>query len=99
METEISAAQWVSVAQDIGATTAEKLEGISSGVDADPLPFLLPSLPHLPRLLHPCFTRSLPYHFSSPAPLNLVPVVSKVGGAASHGRTLRFYTALFHHKM
>ena len=42
METEISAAQWVSVAQDIGATTAEKLEGISSGMDADPLPFLLP---------------------------------------------------------
>jgi len=45
----------------IGATTAEKLEGTARGVDADPLPFLRPSLPRLPFLLHPCYTHSLPY--------------------------------------
>ena len=45
----------------IGATTAEKLEGTSSGMDAEPLLLSPPSLPHLPLLLHPCFTHSLPY--------------------------------------
>ena len=30
-------------------------------MDADPLPFSAPSYPHLPLLLHPCFTHSLPY--------------------------------------
>jgi len=45
----------------IGATTTEKLERTSRGVDANPIPFLHPSLPRLPLLLHPCFTQSLPY--------------------------------------
>ena len=45
----------------IGATTTEKLERTSRGVDANPIPFLHPSLPRLPLLLHPCFSQSLPY--------------------------------------
>jgi len=45
----------------IGATTAEKLKGTSRAVDANTIPFLHPSLPRLPLLLHPCFTQSLPY--------------------------------------
>ena len=53
----------------IGATTAEKLEGTSSGADADPLPFHPSSLPHLPLLLRLCFANSLPYS-SFPLPLN-----------------------------
>ena len=43
------------------ATTAEKLEGTSRGVHADPLAFPPPSLPRLPLFRHPCFTHSLPY--------------------------------------
>jgi len=50
-----------------GAATAEKLEGISRGVDADPRgvdadPHRFPSpfLPRLALLLLPCFTHSLP---------------------------------------
>lgn len=47
----------------IGSTTAEKLEGSSRGVDADPLHFLPLFLFRLPPLLHPRFTPSLPYIF------------------------------------
>jgi len=38
----------------------KKLGWTSRGVDADPLPFHLPSLPCLPLLLQPCFTHSFP---------------------------------------
>jgi len=49
----------------IGETTAEKLEGTSSGWM--PIPFLRPfHISHV-LLLHPCFAHSLPY--SSPPPL------------------------------
>jgi len=47
--------------QTIGATTAEKLEGTSSGVDADPLPFPRPSLLHLP-LLNSTPVSPIPFH-------------------------------------
>ena len=54
-------------ADTVGAATAEKLEGISRGVDADPRgvdadPHRFPSpfLPRLALLLLPCFTHSLP---------------------------------------
>ena len=50
----------------IGSTTAEKLEGSSRGVDADPLPSPPPSLPRLPLLLHPCFTHCLSYSYYVP---------------------------------
>jgi len=53
-----------------GAATAEKLEGISRGVDADPHRFPSPFLPRLALLLLPCFTRSLPCS-SFILPLNL----------------------------
>ena len=43
----------------IVATTAEKLDGTSRGVDADPLVFPHPSLPTVTQL--PGFTHSLPY--------------------------------------
>ena len=49
------------VASVIGATMAKKLEGTSRGVDADLLPFLPPSAPHLPLLFHPCFIHSIPF--------------------------------------
>jgi len=52
------------------ATTAEKLEGTSRGVDADHLPRLPPFLSRLPLLFHPCFTHSLSYS-SFRLPLNL----------------------------
>jgi len=45
----------------IGAITAEKLEGTSRGVDANPVGFPPRSLPRLPLLLRPGFTHSLPY--------------------------------------
>ena len=44
----------------IGATTAEKLEGTSRGVGADPLPPPR-SLSRLPLMLHPSFTHSFSY--------------------------------------
>jgi len=37
----------------VGATAAEKLEGTSRGVDANPLPFPLPFPPRLPLLFNP----------------------------------------------
>jgi len=45
------------------ATAADKLEGTSRGVDADPLTFsfLPPSLPRLPLLSQSCFSHSFPY--------------------------------------
>jgi len=50
-----------------GATTAEKLEGTSTGMDAELIlsPFLL-HLSHLSLLFHPRFIRRLPY---SPVPV------------------------------
>jgi len=56
-----------------GATTAEKLEGTSTGMDAELIlsPFLL-HLSHLSLLFHPRFIRRLPYS-SFPSPFN-VPV-------------------------
>jgi len=48
----------------IGETTAEKLEGSSSGWV--PIPFLRPfHISHV-LLLHPCFAHSLPYSSSPP---------------------------------
>ena len=60
----------------IGAATAEKLwRGRHVGwiMDADPIPFRLPSLPRLPLLLQPCFTHYLSY-FSFLLPLNLAQI-------------------------
>jgi len=48
---------------NIGATTAEKLEGTSGRVNADSLPFHPLFLFRLPLLLHPRFIRSLLYNF------------------------------------
>ena len=45
----------------IDATTAEKLEATSRGLDTDPIPFPPSSNPRLPLLLHPCFIHSFPY--------------------------------------
>ena len=47
------------VYKDICATTAEKLEGTSHGMEIDPLLFPPLSISHLPLLLHPGFTHSL----------------------------------------
>ena len=49
----------------VGATTVEKLEGTSSGVDADPLPFPPPSLPNSPTITPPLFHPFPSLHSSS----------------------------------
>ena len=52
-----------------GAIAAEKLEGTSRGVNADPPSFFLR---YLPLLLQPCLIRSLSHSSFPPLPLNPV---------------------------
>ena len=54
----------------VGTTTAEKLEGTSCGVDADPFLFPPPSFPHLPVLLQP-----FPSQLFFPSPLKFSKLV------------------------
>ena len=107
--------QW-SVLVHIDATTAEKLEGTSRAVYADPLPFHPQSLPRLSLIVIACFSVSpitfptllsfsprlnftkevcFPQHLTTTKwqpvakaggdQIQLVLMISKVGGDASHG--------------
>ena len=57
-------------------------EVTSSGVDADPLPFPLPSLPHLPLFLHPTF-----HPFPSLHLLNTARTLRKICGTLPAKKT------------
>jgi len=53
----VTIALCIKLTGDIGATTAEKLEGTSrAGVDTDHIPFLPLFFSRLPLLPHPCIT-------------------------------------------